>query len=216
MRGTQDGKWFCYKETGIIPAYAGNTSAPYFCVAAFRDHPRVCGEHSSSGAKEFLQSGSSPRMRGTQRKPRDFGTTGGIIPAYAGNTAGGRQSRVRIRDHPRVCGEHLPEPFRSSRIEGSSPRMRGTPCVRSCTCRTHGIIPAYAGNTSWRSGSRCRAWDHPRVCGEHSSIISSSVTPTGSSPRMRGTLSVMRNGRRTPGIIPAYAGNTVGRDGSSS
>ena len=52
------------------------------------------------------------------------------------------------------------------------------------------------------------AWDHPRVCGEHSCDGINKFRQLGSSPRMRGTL-VPRNWYRWGvGIIPAYAGNT--------
>ena len=87
--------------------------------------------------------------------------------------------------------------------------MRGTPWP-SCEDKPHpGIIPAYAGNTTSRAAPCPDAWDHPRVCGEHTGVGAANVTAKGSSPRMRGT-PVLR-GIRTQGgrIIPAYAGNTV-------
>ena len=31
---------------GIIPAYAGSTAPSFLKVSQYRDHPRVCGEHS--------------------------------------------------------------------------------------------------------------------------------------------------------------------------
>ena len=87
--------------------------------------------------------------------------------------------------------------------------MRGTPWP-SCEDKPHpGIIPAYAGNTTSRAAPCPDAWDHPRVCGEHTGVGAANVTAKGSSPRMRGT-PVLR-GIRTQGgrIIPAYAGNTI-------
>ena len=50
---------------GIIPAYAGNTAFLSAASTAWRDHPRVCGEHISIKPIAIYQSGSSPRMRGT-------------------------------------------------------------------------------------------------------------------------------------------------------
>ena len=94
------------------------------------------------------------------------------------------------RDHPRIRGEH--------------------PNVFSSLEFTHGIIPAYAGNTQssprfpcWWSGSSPHTrgtrqarrervnspGDHPRIRGEHAPLIPALVD--------------------ADGIIPAYAGNTV-------
>ena len=52
------------EEYGIIPAYAGSTLRPLDPGNSTRDHPRVCGEHSTFAVCICLQKGSSPRMRG--------------------------------------------------------------------------------------------------------------------------------------------------------
>ncbi len=92
---------------------------------------------------------------------------------------------------------------------GSSPRMRGTPLHDAYIGGFMGIIPAYAGNTPmwyrWCAWSR----DHPRVCGEHMVGYLAGTDSTGSSPRMRGTRLLAYPYARNPGIIPAYAGNTL-------
>ena len=56
--------------------------------------------------------------------------------------------------------------------------------------------------------------DHPRVCGEHNTGVYALSDCTGSSPRMRGTLCLLRLLIAATGIIPAYAGNTKGRSES--
>ena len=71
---------------GIIPAYAGNTKEYLGDDVYGRDHPRVCGEHSTKPWMTWKSRGSSPRMRGTLRKIWIGFLNGGIIPAYAGNT----------------------------------------------------------------------------------------------------------------------------------
>ena len=92
---------------GIIPADAGSTQR---CIRAQRpcgDHPRGCGEHEDTDAKQFWDEGSSPRMRGAPTafltaingpsgsSPRMRGAllrlavrhrNVGIIPADAGST----------------------------------------------------------------------------------------------------------------------------------
>ena len=152
--------------------------------------------------------GSSPRMRGTQRQSFCCDLRIGIIPAYAGNTMAVMFSSMEVRDHPRVCGEHWFRPAGDCTIQGSSPRMRGTPRYKALGNSMAGIIPAYAGNTWLRSIKTCRARDHPRVCGEH--LIDSSLLAAcfGSSPRMRGTPACCRMRVTRSWIIPAYAGNT--------
>ena len=93
---------------------------------------------------------------------------------------------------------------------GSSPLTRGTQNSETYDLEAIGIIPAYAGNTSARSARACRTADHPRLRGEHVYGSLSDVQKTGSSPLTRGTR--QRGSHQPPpkGIIPAYAGNTVG------
>ena len=45
--------------------------------------------------------------------------------------------------------------------------MRGTPFRIRKVDGQIGIIPAYAGNTCVGNLSESVDWDHPRVCGEH-------------------------------------------------
>ena len=92
---------------------------------------------------------------------------------------------------------------------GSSPRMRGTLGQDFAVADVHGIIPAYAGNTSPGPSLSRTTRDHPRVCGEHVAIFAPIPTEPGSSPRMRGTLESFVAFDGAVGIIPAYAGNTA-------
>ena len=147
-------------------------------------------------------------MRGTLSDSSPRARLTGIIPAYAGNTKPMLIWWMSPRDHPRVCGEHRLIGGRRHGAVGSSPRMRGTPLGNADLSGANLIIPAYAGNTSWRCGSRCRAWDHPRVCGEHTMRNFPYLRDEGSSPRMRGTLGLIHGSIGNAGIIPAYAGNT--------
>ena len=71
-----------------------------------------------------------------------------------------------------------------------------------------GITPAYAGNTGHPREVMTYPWDHPRVCGEHSSGSMPFSMPLGSPPRMRGTPVFLTIAKKRTGITPAYAGNT--------
>ena len=87
MRGTPIACRILSAPAGIIPAYAGNTFKAYPNRRATRDHPRVCGEHAAAFGTKEINPGSSPRMRGTPYIAGCERADGGIIPAYAGNTA---------------------------------------------------------------------------------------------------------------------------------
>ena len=65
MRGTRDTSLVQEGESGIIPAYAGNTGSMACTVGIKVDHPRVCGEHLEPSPVQNSTAGSSPRMRGT-------------------------------------------------------------------------------------------------------------------------------------------------------
>ena len=187
MRGTLSCFLPVRCRAGIIPAYAGNTTAVLIWPSRWRDHPRVCGEHSGALVQAQCRAGSSPRMRGTRVWTCREYWFAGIIPAYAGNTKPTVGIVPAKRDHPRVCGEHLGKPFELVGWQGSSPRMRGTRGACNVDVTARGIIPAYAGNTLLMELALNRFRDHPRVCGEHSFTDIEDMGYTGSSPRMRGT-----------------------------
>ena len=174
------------------------------------DHPRVCGEHTPLVECPVTDQGSSPRMRGTLAYLVEHLRGLGIIPAYAGNTCAPRRTPNSTRDHPRVCGEHFQPDSKRRASTGSSPRMRGTLRTITISIPPVGIIPAYAGNTRLFWIVKVMLRDHPRVCGEHAIISGTLILSKGSSPRMRGTLNRAHHVERIRGIIPAYAGNTVG------
>ena len=167
MRGTPASRSLSPRPNGIIPAYAGNTSAPRGAVERIGDHPRVCGEHVPSAAMGMIGSGSSPRMRGTHGRHIQNRKLAGIIPAYAGNTHASVTGERAKRDHPHVCGEHACGRAHVQFVQGSSPRMRGTRVRAGLIPLGFGIIPAYAGNTQICGSMTISDGDHPRVCGEH-------------------------------------------------
>ena len=93
--------------SGITPACAGKTvevvDADFLC----EDHPRVCGENSSSSRVSACREGSPPRVRGKRASGDIGGQKVRITPACAGKT---HSSHARYRapeDHPRVCGENF-------------------------------------------------------------------------------------------------------------
>ena len=126
MRGTLDVERRGQRLHGIIPAHAGNTVGVLRAFMAPRDHPRACGEHSTTRSFTHYFEGSSPRMRGTLFDEGVVDSYRGIIPAHAGNTVSAWPVPGSIRDHPRACGEHVEVYESVFAVRGSSPRMRGT------------------------------------------------------------------------------------------
>ncbi|EEP20775.1 hypothetical protein BIFANG_03345 [Bifidobacterium angulatum DSM 20098 = JCM 7096] len=210
VRGTRDGGRHDGARPGIIPACAGNTWQGYAIRPICRDHPRVCGEHVCVDGAEACALGSSPRVRGTLTVSITHGGFSGIIPACAGNTLRWSVLGLMHWDHPRVCGEHKHQRCHANRYRGSSPRVRGTHLATTTHVLRIGIIPACAGNTTWRVRWSISARDHPRVCGEHNMSFDKKRYRKGSSPRVRGTRVFPRPERAWRGIIPACAGNTLG------
>ncbi|CAB1368093.1 protein of unknown function [Denitratisoma oestradiolicum] len=86
--------------------------------------------------------------------------------------------------------------------------MRGTRDAHSQILMQMRFIPAHAGNTACRSQERAPVSVHPRACGEHNAGVSGAPILIGSSPRMRGTLSLLNSAHRPSRFIPAHAGNT--------
>ena len=147
MRGAPRHAPVASDAVGIIPAYAGSTAPSFLKVSQYRDHPRVCGEHSSESLRQRSQAGSSPRMRGALGAALSVTFSRGIIPAYAGSTWHPPSSAFPCWDHPRVCGEHSRWAATRCARRGSSPRMRGAPPREGGGVPGRGIIPAYAGST---------------------------------------------------------------------
>ena len=172
--------------TWIIPACAGSTESSACPSREPGDHPRMCGEHSRCSAALELATGSSPHVRGAPHFQPDLLTSVGIIPACAGSTIVLTLGLCGLRDHPRMCGEHVLVESDESGVVGSSPHVRGARRPWIPNAPLTGIIPACAGSTSATSSKSRRTRDHPRMCGEHSSAPSAVLSRSGSSPHVRG------------------------------
>ena len=105
MRGKGCACAQCASGGGITPAYAGKSPSQPYRLPDSQDHPRVCGEKTSSFISGAPIWGSPPRMRGKAFPGRLQGSFPGITPAYAGKRPGPQVRREGCQDHPRVCGE---------------------------------------------------------------------------------------------------------------
>ena len=149
----------------------------------------MCGEHDAHTAIRRSDRGSSPHVRGALFSSLVSFRIWGIIPACAGSTLKVCITLWVIGDHPRMCGEHVRRVPNRRPCEGSSPHVRGALGERSAQLRVNGIIPACAGST-FADLLLLLDGDHPRMCGEHSSGVSSSSASSGIIPACAGSTSI--------------------------
>ena len=194
---------------GLIPACAGKTRDEKVCTRRTRAHPRVCGENIDRSRVPAVVTGSSPRVRGKlawlvrqRRRSR-------LIPACAGKTSRLPTRRTNRRAHPRVCGENALSNLQGSFSTGSSPRVRGKHARIINLPDDWGLIPACAGKTVSEKSTESPTTAHPRVCGENEESERVKKRAAGSSPRVRGKLSIALDVMQWLRLIPACAGKTL-------
>ena len=171
----------------------------------------MCGENGLSSVYLLHFKGSSPRVRGKRPGIPPAGTAHGLIPACAGKTRSIARLRAPSAAHPRVCGENSWLPSETSTTLGSSPRVRGKPPAQRPQRHQVRLIPACAGKTPARPGTRRAPSAHPRVCGENSTKPDGVYLTWGSSPRVRGKREDLRRQHVRVRLIPACAGKTSSR-----
>ena len=91
---------------------------------------------------------------------------------------------------------------------GSPPRMRGKPKRLLVDSFGDRITPADAGKTPFTLTSIIRSQDHPRGCGENTSLVGTRRNALGSPPRMRGKRRYTTGVPERHRITPADAGKT--------
>ena len=145
-------------------------------------------------------------MRGKARFSKMSASVSRITPAYAGKRLTLHKIWQTVRDHPRLCGEKGAFPALSHRELGSPPPMRGKVSVKLDALATAGITPAYAGKRYCLKDRLTRSEDHPRLCGEKSSMDAPHAVLSGSPPPMRGKDCRSADNVQRIRITPAYAG----------
>ena len=149
----------------IIPARAGPTEGTLDFTPACSDHPRSCGANRACRSLTQCRSGSSPLVRGQLQERISKLAHMRIIPARAGPTKRLCYAAFVLSDHPRSCGANLRKGTPPNVMTGSSPLVRGQPCLKAKRTRVVRIIPARAGPTDNHRTSSRDTTDHPRSCG---------------------------------------------------
>ena len=150
-------------------------------------HPHACGEQPKANARAVRNSGSSPRMWGTDVARACFGAARTV--------------------HPHACGEQSMIMCGSSGNSGSSPRMWGTVVAVISPRSTERFIPTHVGNSITPSVAVAKLPVHPHACGEQFVISLNLKRRHGSSPRMWGTVHPDRRSASSRRFIPTHVGN---------
>ena len=155
--------------------------------------------------------GSSPLTRGKRRSDVRNPGAHGLIPAHAGKTSRSSCRWCSTGAHPRSRGENkrTRPPLRG--WQGSSPLTRGKLNLETAAEETAGLIPAHAGKTRRRCGSRRGREAHPRSRGENHVQRDVDFHDLGSSPLTRGKHQIGEVRLAHQRLIPAHAGKTPRR-----
>ena len=105
-----------------------------------------------------------------------------------------------------MCGEKQHHVTVKAATLGSPPHVRGKAGQRLNNISQLGITPACAGKSSIVSLSASDNGDHPRMCGEKSSLVVRGFKTMGSPPHVRGKEQRQSQTRRPGRITPACAG----------
>ena len=173
---------------GSIPACAGEPTTPAPCPCPSPVYPRVCGGTRRHQPYTTRSTGLSPRVRGNREHEPRRQLRHRSIPACAGEPGDATHRGTRQAVYPRVCGGTWTVTIDGAPQTGLSPSVRGNRPGPRPGRQTCGSIPACAGEPSTRSASSPTSTVYPRVCGGTSTSISTPLTGTGLSPRVRGNL----------------------------
>ena len=175
---------------GIIPAYAGNTalmewrmrrasgSSPhtrgtracgFFRRGSRKDHPRIRGEHHDLLPELGARAGIIPAYAGnTLRFPFVFSPTRGSSPHTRGTLEQDHPIISRVKDHPRIRGEHAADGRDIAVQRGIIPAYAGnTLAAVNNYAAVLGSSPHTRGTPPRRASPAPARWDHPRIRGEH-------------------------------------------------
>ena len=145
----------------------------------------MCGNHTRWTHMCRASIGSPPRVREPPVTLAISKVRIGITPACAGTTVNLTTGSTDFEDHPRVCGNHQNIDNSTFYEQGSPPRVREPPRTQQGIFLLCRITPACAGTTSHIHHQNTHWGDHPRVCGNHCTPMTTIKVYQGSPPRVR-------------------------------
>ena len=209
-RGSRAGIGQHILANGPIPADAGEPARPERATVPAGAYPRGRGGALDGQPAKLQLLGLSPRTRGSRRGSRGRSRRYGPIPADAGEPWPRTVASAGIRAYPRGRGGATRETDAQGRVQGLSPRTRGSPTQREGAGFGTGPIPADAGEPPTRTCPTRPPWAYPRGRGGAATTAEAPARLAGLSPRTRGSLEVCRPRSHHPGPIPADAGEPRG------
>ena len=193
---------------GPTPACAGITRTKHRRLSCPSAHPRMRGDHSPYRRRHHHPLGPPPHARGSRVDTPSGARHDRPTPACAGITAHLTSGRSSSPAHPRMRGDH-PEPhaFQEAQL-GPPPHARGS---RDTVVRPQLQLrstPACAGITGRLGPLHAARPAHPRMRGDHQSVLVAVRGQLGPPPHARGSpwVCVVVGGELGP--TPACAGIT--------
>ena len=189
-----------------IPASAGQPITDKLRQVQRRVYPRECGAARRQRPRHLTSAGLSPRVRGSLCTACSPTANPWSIPASAGQPVCASGSSDAPKVYPRECGAARSSTARRSRIDGLSPRVRGSLSQRLNARRLYGSIPASAGQPLTLLRLLRLTQVYPRECGAAPRCSTRETDEWGLSPRVRGSLSMPARCSTRHWSIPASAG----------
>ena len=197
------------RQSGSIPACAGEPRNRLPHPRDLAVYPRVCGGTILAVTHQYFQAGLSPRVRGNPADVRPSFPPVRSIPACAGEPPMTTGCAGLTRVYPRVCGGTSGQATRYPQLVGLSPRVRGNQPLTANDAVPPRSIPACAGEPPFIALSRS-SWEvYPRVCGGTARSRRTHSDHQGLSPRVRGNRLAASIAKRVWRSIPACAGEPL-------
>ena len=191
---------------GLSPRVRGSPSLQGLVADRHGSIPACAGGALWPNCVPWVSMGLSPRVRGSPHRLGVQPPLDGSIPACAGEPASTDCTMPAIWVYPRVCGGAPAGDGLADRLEGLSPRVRGSQHPRWVPPDSSGSIPACAGEPISAMLVVGSSEVYPRVCGGASATPAGRQGGLGLSPRVRGSLRQPRHHPARNGSIPACAG----------
>ena len=159
---------------------------------------------------------STPAYAGqTAAQQRWVLTDGPLPPHMRGKLYLNPGAPITTRLYPRICGANHPSIETCHSGLPLPPHMRGKLTIGLAHAPVGTSTPAYAGQTIQSSCALRPAHLYPRICGANTLIPCPRSEQPPLPPHMRGKPRASRWGGTHRPSTPAYAGQTVGRQGPS-